>query len=119
MNEDTMQSKRGKARAASLTSEQRREIAKKAEEARHLPKAIFGTPEKKLKIGNRELECYVLEGGRRVLSGRGMQEALGLGQSHGGLLKEFIDQENIKPFIDNELSMEFLNPVRFVRPGRG
>lgn len=84
-----------------------------------MPKAIYGTPEKKLRLGSQELECYVLEGGRRVLSGRGMQEALGLGQSHGGLLKEFLDQESIKPYIGNELAMEFLNPVRFVRPGRG
>lgn len=42
-----------------------------------------------------------------------MQEALGLGQAHGGLLKEFIAQDKIKPFISNDLAMEFLEPVRF------
>jgi len=110
----------GKARAESLTAEQRTAMAKKAADAKwSLPKAIFGNPDKKLKLGDRELECYVLEGGKRVLSGRGMQEVLGLGQSHGGLLKDFLGQETIKPFIDNELAMEFANPVRFIRPGRG
>ena len=110
----------GKARAESLSSAERTEIAKKGGVARwDFPKAIFGTPDKKLKLGDRELEAYVLEGGKRVLSGRGMQEVLGLGQSHGGLLKEFLSQETIKPFIDNELAMELSNPVRFIRPGRG
>jgi len=48
-----------------------------------------------------------------------MQEALGLGQSHGGLLKDFLEKESIKPFISNDLAMEFENPKRFIRPGRG
>ena len=46
-------------------------------------KAIFGFPETPLKIGALEIPCYVLEDERRVLSGRGMQDALALGQSHG------------------------------------
>lgn len=119
-DDDSIQSMGGKARAESLSPEQRSEIAKKAAEAKwKLPKAIFGSPEKKLKLGDRELECYVLEDGVRVLSGRGMQEALGLGQSHGGLLREFLDQENIKSFIASDLAMELQNPKRFIRPGRG
>ena len=84
-----------------------------------MPKAIFGTPDKKLKIGDRELECYVLEDGKRVLSGRGMQEAIGLGKSHGALLKDFLSHEKVKSFIPKELAMAFENPVRFIRPGRG
>ena len=120
LTDDSIQSMGGKARAESLSAERLTEIAKKGAEARwSFPKAIFGTPDKKLKLGDRELECYVLEGGKRVLSGRGMQEALGLGQSHGGLLKEFLGGESIKPYIDNELAMELLDPLRFIRPGRG
>ncbi|MEZ5405114.1 MAG: P63C domain-containing protein [Verrucomicrobiia bacterium] len=46
-------------------------------------------------------------------------KALGLGQSHGGLLKDFLSQEAIKAHIENDLAMELLNPVRFIRPGRG
>jgi hypothetical protein len=116
----SIQAMGGLARAQKLSQEERSEIAKKAAiEKWKLPKAIFGTPDKKLKIGDRELECYVLEGGKRVLSGRGMQEAIGLGKSHGALLKEFMSQDIVKSFIPNDLAMAFENPVRFIRPGRG
>ena len=60
----------GHARAESLSSEQRSEIAKKAaiERWSKLPserddsakRAICGSPEKMLKLGNVEIECYVL-----------------------------------------------------------
>lgn len=122
----------GHARAESLSSEQRSEIAKKAaiERWSKLPserddsakRAICGSPEKMLKIGNVEIECYVLEDGTRVLSGRGMQQAIGLGgeaQTHGSKLKEFLSLETIKPFVNKELAMAVNSPVRFIRPGRG
>ena len=118
--EQSIQSMGGTARAQKLSKEERIEIAKKAAaEKWKLPKAIFGTPDKKLKIGDRELECYVLEDGKRVLSGRGMQEVLGLGQSHGALLKGFLSQDQIKSFIPHDLAMVLEKPVRFIRPGRG
>ena len=110
----------GNARAKSLTAKERQRIASKAARAKwDHPRAIFGSPDKRLKLGERELECYVLENGKRVLSGRGMQEALGLGQAHGRLLKEFIAQKSLVPFISKELSMDLSTPIRFVRPGRG
>ena len=110
----------GNARAASLTAEQRKEIASNAAAERWSnPRAMFGSPDNKLKLGDRELECYVLEDGRRVLSGRGMQEAMGLGQSHGRLLKDFTSQKSVVPYISNELTMALGDPVRFIRPGRG
>ena len=62
---------------------------------------------------------YVLEDETRVLSGRGMQEALGLGQAHGALLKRFVGQSSLNPYINNELAMDLQSPVRFIRPGRG
>ena len=61
----------------------------------------------------------MLENGKRVLSGRGMQEAMGLGQAHGSLLKDFTSQKTLIPFIANELAMELSCPIRFIRPGRG
>ena len=110
-DDQTIQSLGGKARAKKLSKEARSKIAKNAaDEKWKSPKAIYGSPDKKLKIGDRELECYVLEGGKRVLSGRGMQEALGLGQAHGSLLKDFTTQKSIIPFISNALAMEL---VRF------
>jgi len=110
----------GIARANNLSDEERSAIARKAaNEKWSLPKAIFGTPDKKLKIGDRELECYVLEDGKRVLSGRGMQDAIGLGRAHGAKLTGFLDQTAVKSFIPNELAMALSNPIRFIRPGRG
>src|SRR3990167_10372169 len=64
----SIQSMGGIARAQKLSQEERTSIARKAaKEKWKLPKAIFGDPDKKLKIGDRELECYVLEDGTRVL----------------------------------------------------
>ncbi len=82
-------------------------------------RATHGSPDRPLRIGNLELPCYVLENGMRVLSGRGMQGALALGQRHGGLLKEFLAQKTLIPFINDTLAMALSNPIRFVRPGRG
>jgi hypothetical protein len=122
----------GVERAKSLSSERRSEIAKIAAEKRWskteeiadptIKRAIFGSPEKMLKIGNVEVECYVLEGGKRVLSGRGMQQAIGLGgeaKTHGSKLREFLSFQSIKPFVNNDLAMAIENPDRFTRPGRG
>ncbi len=82
-------------------------------------KALWGSPDRPLKIGDLEIPAYVLENGTRVLSGRGMQTALQLGQSHGSKLKGLLGAKNIKPHISNELAMALDSPLRFVRPGRG
>jgi hypothetical protein len=82
-------------------------------------RATHGSPDKPLRIGDVEIPCYVLENGMRVLSGRGMQTALALGQRHGALLRGFLGRENIKQCIPIDLAMALANPIRFVRPGRG
>ena len=84
--------------------------------------AAFGSADNMLKIGDISVECYVLEDGTRVLSGRGMQESIGLGGTavtHGSKLRSFLDSKDIKPFVSDDLAMALNNPVRFVRPGRG
>lgn len=124
---ETKQSLGGKKRAESLTEEQRKKIASNAAKARwkesaNLPRSICGSPDSPLKIGDIDIPCYVIvqnEQVKRVLSGRGMQTALALGQRHGALLKGFLAKNNLKPFINNELAMELSGPIRFVRPGRG
>lgn len=121
-------SKGGIARAESLSPQERSEIAKKGAAARwesgkqidpDIKRAMYGSPEKVLKIGDTDVECYVLEDGTRVLSGRGMQAAIGLGESHGTKLRAFLSLEAIKPFVNKELAMAVEEPVRFIRPGRG
>lgn len=82
-------------------------------------KATHGSPNNPLKIGDFDIPCYVLEDGTRVLSGRGMQQALALGQRHGTLLKEFLSKDNLQPFINKGLAMVLSSPIRFIRPGRG
>ena len=65
--------------------------------------------------------CYVLEDGARVLSGRGMQTAIGFGgqaSTHGLNFRVFLELDAIKPFVNNELTMALDSPVCFVRPGR-
>jgi P63C domain len=54
-----------------------------------------------------------------VLSGRGMQTALELGQSHGSKLSGLLRRKSVKHYISNELAMALAHPIRFVRPGRG
>ena len=66
----------GIARAEKLSSDERSEIARTAAVARWgLPKAShFGT----IAVGNIEIPCFVLEDGRRVISGRGLTTAVGM-----------------------------------------
>lgn len=131
-NEVTGRAKGGVARAKMLTKERRAEIAAEAAKARWsgaevaLPpgvhRADYGSPDKLLKIGETFVECYVLENKTRVLSGRGMQAAIGFGgeaKTHGSKLRAFLELDAIKPFVNNELAMALAEPVRFVRPGRG
>lgn len=72
----------GKARAASLTKERRKEIALTAVAAKRekatLLKATHGSAEQPLKIGDIEIPCYVLEDETRVLSQRGLLAGLGM-----------------------------------------
>jgi hypothetical protein len=95
-------------------------------------RATHGSPDRPLKLGNAEIQCYVLSGGMRVLSGRGMQRALGFGigqtstQSRGDILKSFLANLLAKPEINalaqnthGDLLDALQNPIRFVRPGRG
>jgi len=82
-------------------------------------RATHGSADRPLKIGDLEIPCYVLENGTRVLSGRGVQTALGLGQRHGALLKGFLSRNNLIPYINNKLAMALSEPIRFIRPGRG
>ena len=64
----------GKARAARMTKEQRQESARNAADARWAPKA---THDGTLSIMGRDIECAVLEDGRRVLSQQSFMAAIG------------------------------------------
>ncbi|WP_313230150.1 P63C domain-containing protein [Sphingobium yanoikuyae] len=101
----------GKARAASLTPEQRSAIAKKAAQSRwsqDLPAADYTGD---VDIGGTKISCAVLSDGTRVLTQSDMMRALGRARQAKGRafyngdvnLPAFLTAQNLKPFIPNEL----------------
>ena len=86
MEKPTGKTNSGLARANSLSSERRREIAMMGVQARRdrasLPKTICGTDDKRITFGDIEIQCYVLEDETRVLTLRTLQS--GIGMSEGG-----------------------------------
>src|SRR2546426_114221 len=115
LEQQTMQSLGGEARAKALSSEQRSEIARNAALARHeksgklepTPKA---THEGTLQIGNVTISCAVLENGQRVLSQAEFLEALGRHRKanvrkEGGeeRVPPILQGKAINPFISKEI----------------
>lgn len=109
----------GHARAARLSDERRREISKKAAEARwaELPEAICGSADKPMVIGDVAVECYVLEDGTRVITQGSFLRALGrsrtvrkTGTDEG--LPPIIQGQALRPFISDEVR-ERAQPIPF------
>ncbi|MEK7993280.1 MAG: P63C domain-containing protein [Planctomycetota bacterium] len=139
MESESKQAKGGRARAAALNPEDRREIARIAAEARwaraegvnaFLPKETHAGA---LRIGEREIPCSVLDNGVRVFSTRGIHRALG-SKTKGGrgrdaqasaaeasgapLLPTFLASPALKPFIPNDLMVPLISPLQY-RPKHG
>lgn len=76
-------------------------------------KILKATHTGELKVGEINIPCFVLEDGRRVLSGRGMQGALGLGQMRGQKINQLTNNSSIKPFINESLSLGISEPIEF------
>ncbi|MDT4808401.1 P63C domain protein [compost metagenome] len=122
MSEPTGKAKGGAARAQALTPEQRKDIAKKAAEARwSAPKALYTGA---LSIGDLTIDCAVLPDGTRVLSQRGVGRALGRGyggndwrrnegDDAGGKLPFFMNAKGLFPFISNDLLLLVTSPVEY------
>ncbi|AEI68518.1 P63C domain-containing protein [Corallococcus macrosporus] len=123
-------SKGGKARARSMSPEERAEIARAAAERRwenHTPKG--GKPLKAthagiLKVHELELPCYVLEDGRRVLSRSSMIATLGMSKGSsvaegGDRLVNFLAGERIKPYVSENLNSMSSQTIRFRAPHGG
>lgn len=116
----TGRAKGGKARAAKMTSEERRLAALKAVEARKekalLPSTIS---EGKLIIGDTELDVAVLEDGKRIISPSSVFKAFGRPSrgtrgSNAGLINTpaFMDAKNLKPFINHDV-ISLINKVKY------
>lgn len=122
-------SKGGQARARALSAEVRKEIARKAAEARwsaHLPQAAF---EGEFQLAAAPVTCAVLEDDRRIVTQASFMRALGRARSPKagtGVLTTadsvpfFLQAEILQPFVDDEL-IEISRPVfyRSISGGKG
>jgi hypothetical protein len=106
------QKKGGEARAASLSAEQRKEIATKAAASRWDISGIDRTATHigDLRIGDATLPCAVLDDGTRVLSAKSVFEAFGRERRSnsrnvidGIKVPAFIDAKNLQPFINQSI----------------
>jgi hypothetical protein len=117
----------GIVRAKKLSAEQRSTIAKKAAMERwsdELPVAVCGSPDRPLRIGNVELQCYVLDNETRVLTQAGFLEALGRhpkanvkrrGENPEGQAPPILQGNALRPFISPEV-LEKSRPITFRTP---
>ena len=109
--------KGGNARAAKLTPEQRSEIARKGALAKHAkreagPKLPHATHKGVLKIADLEIPCFVLDDGRRVISGRGMTAAIGM-KGRGQGVARIQGLKALNSLENNNLPGAIQNPIRF------
>ena len=112
------QKKGGDARAKLLTSDERSRIAKRAAEARwakindpdRLPIATHAGP---LPIGDLRIQAYRLDDGRRVISKKGMAEALTLKSAGGNAFLRSMTRPGVRSEIPLELWKKIENPIFF------
>lgn len=85
----TNQRKGGQERARRLSPEDRKRIASAGAQARwakadpsrgSLPKAVCGSTDEPVRIGDAKIPCYVLEDETRVLTVAGVSDGIGLGR---------------------------------------
>jgi hypothetical protein len=117
LNRDERKARGGQARAERLTKEQRSEIArlgglaKKAQATgTKLPDA---THKGVLKIGELIIPCFVLEDGRRVISGRGMTAAIGM-KGRGQGVARISTLKVLNSFENNSLATAIKSPIQFM-----
>lgn len=117
--EVTGKAKGGLKRAENLSPERRREIAMQGAEARHQAKTMRATHTGVLKIADLEIPCYVLEDGSRMLSQRGLNDALGMQQGGGQNMPRFLGHKALQPFISKDLTAGITKPVKCLMPHGG
>ena len=103
----------GNARALALSKEERSAIAKKAAEAKHNKPLPSATHKGILKIGNEEIQCFVLDDGRRVISGRALTSAIGM-KGRGQGVSRISAMKAVKLSQNNGLPMAIESPILFL-----
>lgn len=85
-----------------------------------LIKAIAGAKDTPLILGDKEIECYVLEDGTRVFSGNGLQKALNFPSTSGGTaLVNMLSSGGLKDKLTLDIQEKLENRKAFIRPGAG
>jgi hypothetical protein len=118
MMSNDRQSKGGAARAASLTREQRREIAQRAARTRWAkisdPEGIpRASHQGKLPIGDIEIDVYNLHDKRRLIAKNAMARALGLKSEGGNAFLRTVTRKGVRSAIGDELWDKIENPIFF------
>jgi hypothetical protein len=114
----TPQSLGGQARAQRLSTEQKREIALKAAEARwarirdpqRLPEAVSAGI---LTIGDVGLDVYVLDDRRRLINKAAMAKALSLKSEGGNAFMRTMSRRGIRSVLSEKLLEKIENPISF------
>ena len=77
-------------------------------------KVIAGTPDRPLIIDGIEIPCYVLEDERRVLTQRGVYEAVRKRKGPSGReIADFVGRKWINPFVSSDLGLGVKSPILF------
>ena len=66
-----------------------------------------------LPLGGLQLECYVLDDGRRVFNKRGMAEAIGLKSQGGNAFMRAMEAQSLGSELDENLQDSINNPIYF------
>lgn len=77
------------------------------------PKLLTATHKGILPIGGLQLDCYVLEDGRRVFHKRGMAKAMGLKSEGGNAFMKTLQRKSLGSEVDVELWSKIENPIVF------
>lgn len=109
----TGRAKGGKARARNLSQDERSAIARKGAEAKHNRPLPTATHKGVLKIGDAEIQCFVLDDGRRVISGRGLTSAIGM-KGRGQGVGRISTLKAVKLSQNNNLPLAIEKPIQFL-----
>ena len=121
INDDSWQSKGGKARDKALTDEQKKQIAFMGAAARWADRPLKATNKGNFKSEfGIDAECYVLDDPQKtgVISQTGMGRAIGLAP-RGNALPRFLASKSMAERLGAELAEKFAKPIKFqyVEPG--
>lgn len=125
-----VQRKGGVARSKILSPLARTAIARAGAQARWakadptrgaLLRAVCGSNERPLQIGDIAIPAYVLEDERRVLTVSGMSDGLAMargGSEVPGLnrFELFVARDRLRPYVSEELQEKISNPIVFLTP---